>query len=137
MGADCAIDPRETTIARAAAGLGVNEGFAVGMEMSGSPEALAALLTAMASGGQVAVLGIPAAPGVVDWHEVVFKMLTIKGIYGRRIFETWRSMSVMLESGVDVSPVITDRFAAADYSEAFERARAGEAGKVILDWEAL
>ena len=110
------------------------EGFDVGLEMSGNPAALHDMLANMAHGGRVAVLGIPTGETTIDLEKVVFNMLTIKGIYGREMYETWYQMSVLVESGLDISPVITHRFSHRDFEEAFAVARSGESGKVILDW---
>jgi threonine 3-dehydrogenase len=134
MGATLAIDPRERDLAGVQRELGMTEGFDVGLEMSGSPEALGSMIANMAHGGRIAILGIPAKPVELDLGPVIFDMLTIKGIYGREMYETWYQMSVMLESGLDIRPVITHRFADRDYEEAFAVARSGNSGKVILDW---
>jgi threonine 3-dehydrogenase len=114
--------------------LGMREGFDVGMEMSGKPAATREMLAAMTHGGKVAMLGLPADDFAIDWAHVVLNMITIKGIYGREMFETWYWMSVLTQSGVDISPVITHRFAAADFASAFRTVRSGECGKVVLDW---
>ena len=112
----------------------MREGFDVGMEMSGQPAALRDMLANMNHGGKIAMLGLPADEIAIDWGTVVLNMLTIKGIYGREMFETWYSMSVMLERGLDLGPVITHRFGYADFEQAFDVARHGQCGKVILDW---
>ena len=117
--------------------LGMEEGFDIGLEMSGSAEAIRQMLGQMCHGGKIALLGIPPGEVAIDWNEVVFKGLTLRGIYGREMYETWYLMTVMVQSGLDISPVITDRFSAADYEQAFATASGGEAGKVILDWEAI
>jgi threonine 3-dehydrogenase len=114
--------------------LAMKEGFDVAFEMSGSPAALREMIENMSHGGKIALLGIPAAEIAIDWHQIIFNMLTIKGIYGREMFETWYKMSVMLESGLDISPVITHRFAWREYEKAFEVLRSGNCGKVLLDW---
>jgi threonine 3-dehydrogenase len=119
------------------AALGMVEGFDVALEMSGNPAALRASLAAMAHGGGVAILGIPTEEIRLDIQEVVFKMLTIKGIYGREMYETWYKMTVMLQSGLDITPAITHRFPAEQFEEAFATARSGDSGKVILDWTGL
>ena len=137
MGATIAIDPRERTLQDVAAELGMVEGFDVALEMSGNPVALRAALSSMAHGGGVAILGIPTEEIPIDVNEIVFKMLTVKGIYGREMFETWYKMSVMLQSGLDITPAITHRFPYDRFEEAFETARSGDSGKVILDWTAL
>ncbi|MEZ5114988.1 MAG: L-threonine 3-dehydrogenase [Candidatus Nanopelagicales bacterium] len=136
MGVTWAVDVRTETLDVVQQELGMTEGFDVGLEMSGHPTALPQMIANMAHGGRIALLGIASQPIEVDWNTVVFNMLTIKGIYGREMYETWYAMTVMLQSGLDVSPVITHRFAAADFEEAFRVAGSGEAGKVILDWEA-
>jgi threonine 3-dehydrogenase len=112
----------------------MREGFDVGLEMSGSPEAFREMLENMCHGGKIAMLGIPADEIAINWSQVIFNMLTIKGIYGREMFETWYKMTVMIESGLDISPVITHRFSWRDYEKGFEAMRTGEAGKVILNW---
>ncbi len=137
MGATLAVDPRERDLAEVQAELGMTEGFDVGLEMSGSPEALRTMLANMAHGGRIALLGIPSEPMTLDLNPLIFNMLTVKGIYGREMYETWYQMSVMIESGLDISPVITHRFSYRDYDEAFAIARSGQSGKVILDWAAV
>jgi L-threonine 3-dehydrogenase len=134
MGATLAVDPRERDLGDVQRELGMSEGFDVALEMSGSTEALNASVANMAHGGRVAVLGIPSGETRIDLERVVFNMLTIKGIYGREMFETWYQMSVFIETGLDISPVITHRFSHRDFEEAFTVARSGESGKVILDW---
>jgi threonine 3-dehydrogenase len=135
MGATRALDVRSESIDGAMRDLGMEEGFDVGLEMSGNPGAFRDLLRVMHHGGRVALLGIPPAEVAIDWNEVVFKGLVIKGIYGREMFETWYKMAAMLQSGLDVAPVITHRFPVADYRQAFEIMASGRSGKVILDWE--
>ena len=112
----------------------MSEGFDVGMEMSGRPEALRDMIANMAHGGRIAMLGLPAGDVPVDIGAVVLKMLHLKGIYGREMFETWYSMSVLLQAGLDVAPVITHRFGYTEHAKAFATAREGRCGKVILDW---
>jgi len=104
------------------------------LEMSGSPAALRAILANMSHGGKIAMLGIPPEEMAIDWRQVIFNGLTIKGIYGREMYETWYKMTVMLESGLDIAPVITHRFCYKDFEEGFEAMRSGNSGKVILDW---
>jgi threonine 3-dehydrogenase len=135
MGATRALDVRADSVADVQRELAMLEGFDIGLEMSGSGQALSEMLENMAHGGRIAVLGIPTEPIAIDFNRLVFNMLTIKGIYGRKVYETWYAMTTMLQSGLDVSPVITHRFAAADFDEAFATAASGNAGKVILDWE--
>ena len=129
-----AVDAAGANLADVIAGLGMSQGFDVGLEMSGSQAALDQMVEAMVMGGRIAMLGIPPGKSPVDWSRIVFKALTIKGVYGREIFETWYKMIAMLENGLDVSGVITHRFAAADYAEAFEVMGSGASGKVVLDW---
>ncbi len=112
----------------------MTEGFDIGLEMSGNPDALRSLISNMAHGGRIAVLGIPTAEIALDFNPIIFNMLTLKGIYGREMYETWYQMTVMLQSGLDIRPVITHRFSHRDFEEAFAVARSGESGKVILDW---
>jgi threonine 3-dehydrogenase len=135
MGATVVIDPSRVDLHDVEEELGMVEGFDVALEMSGDPQALHAMLDTMAHGGRIAMLGIPAEPIAIDWNQVVFNMLTIKGIYGREMYETWYQMTVMLQSGLDVKPVITHRFAWDRYEEAFAVAASGESGKVLLEWD--
>ena len=115
----------------------VAEGFDVGLEMSGVPAAFADMLAAMNHGGKVALLGILPDQTAIDWNQVIFKGLEIKGIYGRQMYETWYKMVAMLQSGLDISPVITHRFAARDFRAGFLAMLSGQTGKVVLDWSAL
>lgn len=133
-GISVAVDARNTRLRDVQKKLDMKEGFDVGLEMSGSPDAFREMLENMCHGGKIAMLGISATEMAIDWHQVIFNMLTIKGIYGREMFETWYKMTVMLESGLDISPVITHRFCWHDYEQGFEVMRSGESGKVILDW---
>ncbi len=135
MGVTRAIDTRSVAIADVQRELDMREGFDVGFEMSGNPAAMRDMLANMAHGGRIAMLGIPTADFAIDWTTVVFNMLTIKGIYGREIYETWYKMSVMVQSGLDISPVITHRFGYQEYEEAFAVARSGRAGKIIMRWD--
>ena len=134
MGATLAVDPRERDLDDVQRELGMTEGFDVALEMSGSAQALAASIAAMAHGGKLAVLGIPAEQPTIDLEKIVFNMLTIKGIYGREMYETWYQMTVLLQSGLDIAPVITHRFSHREFEEAFAVARSGSAGKIVLDW---
>jgi threonine 3-dehydrogenase len=134
MGATCAVDIRNATLPDVQRELGMQEGFDVGLEMSGNPSAMRDMLANMAHGGRIALLGIPGAEFPIDWTTVIFSMLTIKGIYGREMYETWYKMAVLVQSGVDISPVITHRFGYEDYEEAFATAHSGHAGKVIMRW---
>ncbi|MEP6639215.1 MAG: zinc-binding dehydrogenase, partial [Chloroflexota bacterium] len=110
------------------------EGFDVALEMSGNPTALRAAIGSMAHGGGIAILGIPTEEIAIDVNAIVFKMLTVRGIYGREMYETWYKMTVMLQSGLDITPAITHRFGFRDFEAAFAAARAGDSGKVIMDW---
>ena len=134
MGASLAINVKEQTPRDAMQELGMSEGFDVGMEMSGDGSAFQSLLEAMNHGGRVAILGIPPSDVTVDWDQVIFKGLVLKGVYGREMFETWYKMTAMLQSGLDVSPVLTHRFSVTDFDEAFAIMRSGQSGKIVLDW---
>ncbi len=135
MGADLALDVSRESIADAQRRLGMVEGFDVALEMSGHPTALPEVLANLNHGGRVAMLGLPSAPIEIDWAKVVTHMITIKGIYGREMYETWYAMSALLRSGLDISRVITHRFPAGEWAEAFATARSGQCGKVVMDWE--
>jgi len=139
MGADLAINVSKTRIKDVQKELGMTEGFDVGFEMSGNPSALPEMVNNLNHGGRVAMLGLPSAPIDLDWAKVVTHMITIKGIYGREMFESWVAMSAMLQSSPALrsalSTVITDRFPAHRWSEGFAAARSGSGGKVVLDWE--
>jgi threonine 3-dehydrogenase len=137
MGVTRAIDVRTIVVGDVQRELGMVEGFDVGLEMSGNPEALRTMIANMAHGAKIAMLGIPTEPIAIDWSVVVFNMLTIKGIYGREMYESWYAMTVMLQSGLDISPVITNRFPAEDFQEAFATAADRRAGKVLLDWSTI
>ena len=113
----------------------MTEGFDVGLEMSGNPAAFRDMLRNMSHGGRIAMLGIPGEPMSIDWHTVIFNMLTIKGIYGREMYETWYKMTILLQSGLDITPVITHRYSYTDFEEGFKAMRTGNSGKVILNWE--
>lgn len=134
LGATVALDVRSGSLEQVMAELGMKEGFDVGLEMSGSPAALRQMLAAMCHGGKIAMLGIPAEPIAIDWNTVVFNMLTIKGIYGREMYETWYKMTVMIQSGLDIAPVITHRFHYTEFEKGFAAMKSGESGKVILNW---
>jgi threonine 3-dehydrogenase len=134
MGATLAVDPRERELADVQRELGMTEGFDVGLEVSGSPDALRQMLDSMAHGGRVALLGIPSESVSLDLNPIIFNGLTVRGIYGREMYETWYQMSALITSGLDISPVITHRFSYKDYEEAFAVARSGQSGKVLLDW---
>jgi threonine 3-dehydrogenase len=134
MGATLALDIRETSIAEAQKRLGMKEGFDVGLEMSGNPSAFRDMLANLCHGAKIAMLGIPEKEMAIDWNLVVFNMLTIKGIYGREMYETWYKMTVMLQSGLDIRPIITHRFHYAEFRKGFDVMMSGQSGKVILDW---
>jgi threonine 3-dehydrogenase len=136
LGATRAINVKSTSIEDTMKQLGMTEGFDVGLEMSGNGEALRSMLKAMNHGGRVAILGIPPTDVSIDWNQVIFKGLVLKGIYGREMFETWYKMTAMLQSGLDISPVVTHRFPIADFQKAFDTMRTGASGKVVLDWAA-
>ncbi|HLD16565.1 MAG TPA: L-threonine 3-dehydrogenase [Coxiellaceae bacterium] len=135
MGATKAINPTKTTLNEVMKQLGMTEGFDVNLEMSGNEGAVQDMLAHMNNGGKIAFLGIPPKPFAIDWHKVIFKGLTIKGIYGRKMFETWYKMINLLESGLNVEPVITHHFPANEFEKAFAAVKSGKAGKVILEWE--
>ena len=134
MGADRAVKVGDTPLETIEHDLGMVEAFDVGLEMSGSPAALSAILRTINHGAHIALLGIPSGPFEIDWNQVIFKGLTLKGIYGRRMFDTWYKMISMLHSGLDITPVITHHFPVEQYEDAFVAVRNGQAGKVILDW---
>jgi threonine 3-dehydrogenase len=134
MGVTVALNAREGTLAEVQKRLGMTEGFDVGLEMSGSPAALRDMIGNMSHGAKIAILGIPTEDFAIDWRTVIFDMLTIKGIYGREMYETWYKMTVMLQSGLDISPVITHRFHYTEFQQGFDAMMTGEAGKVILSW---
>jgi len=134
MGATVALNVSDGVLRDTMNELGMEEGFDVGMEMSGNPAAFRDMLDTMHHGGKIAMLGIPPTETTIDWNQVIFKGLVIKGIYGREMFETWYKMSSMLQSGLSIDAVITHRFALEDYQEAFELMASGQSGKIILDW---
>ncbi len=134
MGVTLAIDARRTSPAEAMDDLGMREGFDVGFEMSGKPAALRSMLSTMCHGGRIAMLGLPTDEFGIDWSHLVTNMITVKGIYGREMFETWYWMSVFVESGLDISPVVTHRFPADQFEEAFSVVSAAECGKVVMSW---
>jgi threonine 3-dehydrogenase len=135
LGATLTVNVREQSIAEAQKQLGMKEGFDVGLEMSGNAAAFRDMVANMCHGGKIAMLGIPEKEMAIDWNTVVFNMLTIKGIYGREMYETWYKMTVMLQSGLDISPVITHRFHYTDFQNGFDVMRSGQSGKVILIWK--
>ncbi|MDE1467296.1 L-threonine 3-dehydrogenase [Aurantiacibacter sp. D1-12] len=135
MGASATVNPTKGSIEDVQTELGMSEGFDVGLEMSGSQPGLDSLIANMAHGGKVAILGLPANPPTVDMDKIIFSMLTIKGVYGREIFETWYKMSVFIQSGLDLSPIITHRLPVDRFEEGFAAMSSGEAVKVVLNWE--
>jgi len=136
VGATYTVDINKESLADVQQHLGMSEGFDVGLEMSGNPSAFNDLLTNMCHGGKVAILGIPDNNMTIDWSRVVFNMLTLRGIYGREMYETWYKMSVMIESGLDISPIITHRIDYSEFEQGFAAMNTGEACKVILNWDA-
>src|SRR5947209_7304033 len=134
MGATTVVDVRTQTLAYCQKQLGMKEGFDVGLEMSGNPHAFRDMLSNMAHGGRIAMLGIPENETAIDWNTVIFNMLTIKGIYGREMYETWYKMTVMLQSGLNLEPVITHRYAYTDFQKGSDAMLSGQSGKVILTW---
>jgi threonine 3-dehydrogenase len=137
VGVTMAIDPRKTSFQEVQQKLGMREGFDVGLEMSGNASAFRDMLANMSHGGKIALLGIPSGEMSIDWHHIIFNMLTVKGIYGREMYETWYKMTVMLQSGLNIAPVITHHFSWREHEQAFAVMRTGNAGKVILDWRDL
>ncbi len=137
MGASRTVNVQRESLDDAMRGLAMQEGFDVGLEMSGSPAAFREMLRTMHHGGSIAILGIPSEEAAIDWNQVIFKGLTLKGIYGREMFETWYKMASLLQSGLELRPVITHHFAAQEYEQAFQTTASGRSGKVILDWTQL
>src|SRR5205807_10135258 len=135
LGVTLAVDVREQSPRDVQKKLGMTEGFDVGLEMSGGPTALRDMRANMSHGAKIAILGIPNGDVVIDWRTVIFNMLTLKGIYGREMYETWYKMTVMLQSGLDISPVITHRFHYTEFEKGFEVMMTGNSGKVLLYWE--
>ncbi|RUO37676.1 L-threonine 3-dehydrogenase [Aliidiomarina shirensis] len=135
MGATRAVNTKNTKITDVMKELGMTEGFDVGLEMSGVPVAFNQMLSAMNHGGKVALLGIPPGEMAIDWNQVIFKGLVIKGIYGREMFETWYKMASLLQSGLDLSPILTHQFSVDDFQEGFDTMLSGQSGKVILNWD--
>ncbi|MEX0794279.1 MAG: L-threonine 3-dehydrogenase [Pirellulaceae bacterium] len=134
MGATRVVDVREERIVDVQQELGMQEGFDVGLEMSGNPSGFRDMLDNMCHGGKIAMLGIPSEPMPIDWNHVIFNMLTIQGIYGRRMYETWYSMTVLLQGGLDIAPIITHRMPYTDFEEGFQTMLSGQSGKIVLDW---
>jgi threonine 3-dehydrogenase len=136
MGASRAVNVEREDLGKVMAELRMTEGFDVGLEMSGAPEAFSQMLDTMNHGGKVAMLGIPPPGMAIDWNQVIFKGLEIRGIYGREMFETWYKMVAMLQSGLDLSPIITHHYKADEFEKGFATMISGKSGKVILDWAA-
>ncbi len=134
MGVTRAVNVAQQSLEDVMTELGMTEGFDVGLEMSGNSAAFSQMLKLMNHGGKVSILGIPSADTNIDWNQVIFKMLTLKGIYGREMFETWYKMGAMLQSGLNLEPIITHRFPVSQYQEAFEIMASGKSGKIVLDW---
>jgi threonine 3-dehydrogenase len=134
LGVTLGVDVRETSLRDVQKQLGMTEGFDVGLEMSGNPAAFREMISNMSHGARIAMLGIPSGEMSIDWHTVIFNMLTIKGIYGREMYETWYKMTVMLQSGLDITPVITHRFPYTEFERGFEAMLSGNSGKVVLNW---
>jgi threonine 3-dehydrogenase len=135
MGVTRAVNPAKQTLKDVQNQLGMREGFDVGLEMSGNANAFRDMIDNMCHGGKIAMLGIPSEPMAIDWNKVIFNMLTIKGIYGREMYETWYKMTVMLQSGLDISPVISHRLHYTDFEKGFAVMESGQSGKVILNWK--
>ncbi len=135
MGVDRAVNVKDTSLEQVMKDLGMKEGFDIGLEMSGAPSALNAMIASMSHGGKIALLGILPPGTVVDWDKIIFNGLNLKGIYGREMFETWYKMSAMIESGLDITPVITHRYHYTDFEKGFDAMRSGNSGKVVLTWE--
>ena len=136
MGATLALDARTERVADAQKQLGMAEGFDVGLEMSGHPAAFREMLANMCHGGRIAMLGIPPGEMAIDWNTVIFNMLTVKGIYGREMYETWYKMTVMIQGGLDIRPVITHRLPFTEFEQGFQVMNSGQCGKVVLTWSA-
>ena len=134
LGVTLAVNPQVIPLKEVQKKLGMQEGFDVGLEMSGNPAAFREMIENMSHGAKIAMLGIPAKEMAIDWHQVIFSMLTIKGIYGREMYETWYKMTMMLECGLDISPLITHQFSYREYEKGFDAMRSGDCGKVLLDW---
>ena len=135
MGATRVVDVSQEKLTDVQQELGMKEGFDIGLEMSGNPRALADMIDNMCHGGRIALLGIMPGAAAVDWNKVVFNMLTIKGIYGREMYETWYKMTALIQSGLDISPVITHRFHFTEFQQGFDLMRSGKSGKIVLNWD--
>jgi threonine 3-dehydrogenase len=137
MGVDLAVNVRERNLGDVCRELGMREGFDIGLEMSGNPQAFKDMIDHMCHGGKIAMLGIPSQDLAIDWNKVIFNMLTLKGIYGREMYETWYQMSVLVECGLDLLPVITHRLPYTEYEAGFTAMNEGNTGKVILNWRGV
>ncbi|CDH25652.1 L-threonine 3-dehydrogenase [Xenorhabdus bovienii] len=135
MGVTCAVNVSKENLTDVMKELGMTEGFDIGLEMSGAPQAFRTLLSTMNHGGRIALLGIPPSDMAIDWNQVIFKGLFIKGIYGREMFETWYKMEALIQSGLDLTPIITHQFSIDDFQKGFDIMRSGQSGKVILNWD--
>ncbi len=135
MGATRVVDIGRENLTSVQQELGMKEGFDIGLEMSGNPQALRTMIDNMSHGGRIALLGILPDSAAIDWTKVVFNMLTLRGIYGREMYETWYKMTALIQSGLDISPVITHRFHYTEFAEAFELMRSGRSGKIVLAWD--
>jgi threonine 3-dehydrogenase len=135
VGVTVALNPQQKSLADVQKDLGMREGFDVGLEMSGNPSAFRDMLANMAHGGKIAMLGIPSEPMAIDWNKVIFSMLTIKGIYGREMYETWYKATVLLESGLDIRPIITHRLPYNEFEKGFEILKEGRSGRIVLSWQ--
>ena len=135
MGANRVVDVSREKLPDVQRELGMKEGFDVGLEMSGNPRALQDMINNMAHGGRIAILGIMSSPAAVDWNKVVFNMLTIRGVYGREMYETWYKMTGLIKAGLDITPVITHRFPFTEFEKGFELMRSGKSGKIVLNWD--
>jgi threonine 3-dehydrogenase len=134
MGATYVMNAREENLKDVMDKLGMKEGFDVGLEMSGVESAFKGMIATMRNGGKIALLGIPPDTMAIDWNQIIFKGLVLKGIYGREMFETWYKMTAMIQGGLDLSPIITHRMPVADFAKGFEAMNSGQSGKVILEW---
>jgi threonine 3-dehydrogenase len=137
MGATRAVNVQKDTLDKTMQDLGMQEGFDVGLEMSGNASAFREMLRTMHHGGSIAILGIPPEDTAIDWNQVIFKGLTLKGIYGREMFETWYKMASLLQSGLHIDPIVTHHFAVQEFDQGFQTMGSGKSGKVILDWSTL
>lgn len=135
LGATMAVNPQETDLQQVMDDLGMEEGFDVGLEMSGSSQALRGMVDVMCHGGKIALLGILPEKVDIDWNKVIFNMITLKGIYGREMYETWYKMTVMIQTGMDISPVITHRIHYTEFEKGFELMKSGQSGKIVMDWD--